>query len=320
MSVTPPSPPFDVSGVPPDASASPPGGPTAAPPPDAADAAALPPVATAAPAALPDAGPAPVVPPYIPGTSRSLIAPDARELWSVAVAGMVLVVAHLADAGPRLLAPWLPETLAASTPVEGLAIVTARFFPWLLALVVLTVPFSLHWMPRMAQRLLEPSLVAGWVTLFGAAGTALLLGRYGLWPWSWATTVPETGTLLTRFMLAEQYVAVALWLVLACLLVPLLVELFFRFALIEFLRRRGTPVWIAVLGSAVAFGLTRLTAWTASPGPAMQQAAIATLLGVVLGTIAVRGRRGRGLGLTVIAHGTFIACELGVLLRALTAG
>ncbi len=252
--------------------------------------------------------------------SRAQIAPDARELRSVFVVAATVIVAHVFNAGPLLFERWLPTTLSTATPQQTLFVVAASFFPWLLGQLVLSFAFSRRWLPRAHERLLEPSVIASWVTLAGAAGVALFLGRAELWPWAWASTAPETGVLITQFVTSQHYLALGLWFVCACLIVPLITELFFRYALIEYLILRGVTWLKAVVISAVLFGATYLMAVFSAPVPSLQQAGIATVLGVVLGTIAVRGRRGRGLGLALIAHGTFVAFELGVLIRSLPTG
>jgi hypothetical protein len=252
--------------------------------------------------------------------SRAQFGPDARELRSVFAVAATVVVAHVLNLGPLLFDRWLPTSLASATPQETLFVVAASFFPWLLGQVVLTFAFSRRWLPRAHERLLEPSVIASWVTLAGAAGVALLLGRAELWPWAWASTAPQTGVLITQLVTNEQYLALGLWFICACLIVPLITELLFRFAIIEYLTQRGITWLKAVAISAVLFGATYLFTVFAAPGASLQQAGIATVLGVVLGIIAVRGRRGRGLGLALIAHGTFVAFELGVLIRSLPTG
>ena len=141
------------------------------------------------------------------------------------------------------------------------------------------------------------------------------------WPWEWASTTPETASLLTRFMLAGDYVAVALWLVGACLLVPIVLELVFRFALLEFLEQRGQSHHGGRGDVVVALRRHRTSCPCAPPRARhCTHAAVATVLGALLGIVAVRGRRGRGLGLAIIAHGSFVAVQLAVLIRALPTG
>jgi hypothetical protein len=252
--------------------------------------------------------------------SRVQVGPDARELRSVFAVAATVIVAHLLSLGPLLLDRWLPATLASATPQETLFVVAANFFPWLLGQLVLTFAFTRRWLPRAHERLLEPSVIASWVTLAGAAGVALLLGRAELWPWAWASTAPQTSVLITQFVASEHYLALGLWFICACLIVPLITELFFRFAVVEYLLQRGVVWFKAAAISGLLFGATYLTAAFAAPIPALQRAGIATVLGIVLGIIAIRGRRGRGLGLALIAHGTFVAFELGVLIRSLPTG
>ncbi len=252
--------------------------------------------------------------------SRAHAGPDARELRSVFAVAATVVVAHVLSLGPLLLDRWLPATLAGATPQETLFVVAASFFPWLLGQLVLTFAFTRRWLPRAHERLLEPSVIASWVTLAASAGVALLLGRAELWPWAWASTAPQTGVLITQFVASEHYLALGLWFICACLIVPLITELFFRFAVVEYLLQRGLVWFKAVAISGVLFGATYLTAVIASPIPSLQRAGIATVLGMVLGIIAIRGKRGRGLGLALIAHGTFVAFELGVLIRSLPTG
>jgi hypothetical protein len=93
-------------------------------------------------------------------------------------------------------------------------------------------------------------------------------------------------------------------------LVPLLLELFFRFAAIEWLRSRGVAVNMAVVICAVAFGAVSLLGLAVDTGAALRHAAFSTLFGLVLGALVVRGKRGRGLGLAIIAHGAFASVEL----------
>lgn len=82
---------------------------------------------------------------------------------------------------------------------------------------------------------------------------------------------------------------------------PFIEELFFRGVLLGALRRFGAA--IAVLGSAVAFSLVHFGQLLAMPA--------FVLLGVVLGTLAVR--RGR-LGAAIVTHATFNAITMAVLL------
>jgi hypothetical protein len=143
---------------------------------------------------------------------------------------------------------------------------------------------------------------------------ALLLGRSGIFPWRWASTTPEVATLLTTLVVSDQVAAVALYVVLACVLVPLLTELFFRYGAIEWLRSRGLSAPTAVAVAAVAYGATFLSGLSANSDAALRHAGFGVLFGLVLGLLAVKGRRGRGLGLAIIAHGAFVAVELAVLL------
>lgn len=252
--------------------------------------------------------------------SEHTAAPDARELLWVAAAAAVVLATSLLNVGETVLARWTPVSAAMNASAadaalsDALLVVGARFLPWILGLLVLTVPFSLRWMPRAYQRLLEPSLVSAWTALFAGAGAAFLLGRYELWPWRWASTQPETATLLSRFMQDEHFAAVGLWAVLACLLVPMLYELFFRFAAIEWLRGRGLSTMMAVSVAALLFGAVPLLGYAAAPDAALRHAAFCTLFGLVLGTLAMRGKRGRGLALAIFAHGAFVATELAMLL------
>lgn len=242
--------------------------------------------------------------------AQLLPAPDARELRSLAIGGALVALTAAVDVGSLVLAPWLPESVENLSTQDSVFIVVARFFPWILGLIALAVPFSLRWMPRAHQRLVEPSLIAAWVTLFAAGAVAVALGRYGLWPWRWASTTPEVASLLSNFAGQQHTAAVVLWVVFSCLLVPLLLELFFRFAALEWLKSRGLTANIAVVITAVAFGSIALLGLTVDTGAALRHAAWSTLLGLVLGAIVVRGRRGRGLGLAIIAHGAFAAVEL----------
>ncbi len=255
--------------------------------------------------------------------SEDTAAPDARELLWVGASAAVALVASLLNVGETVLARWMPAAAAMNAGAaeaasaslsNALLVVGARFLPWILGLIVLTVPFSLRWMPRAYQRMLEPSLISAWTALFAGAGAAFLLGRYALWPWRWASTEPETATLLSRFMQDEQFAAVGLWAVLACLLVPMLYELFFRFATIEWLRGRGLSATMAVGVAALLFGAVPLLGYAAAPDAALRHAAFCTLFGLVLGALAVRGKRGRGLALAIFAHGAFAATELAMLL------
>ena len=249
--------------------------------------------------------------------------PDSRELQWVGASAAVVLLASVLNLGEVALARLLPVAAtmnaaaaesADASLIDSLLLVGARFLPWVLGLIVLTVPFSLRWMPRAYQRMLEPSLVSAWTAIFAGAGAAFLLGQYALWPWRWASTEPETSTLLSGFMRDEQFAAVGLWAVLACLLVPMLYELFFRFAAIEWLRLRGLSTTISVTVAALLFGAVPLLGYATSPDAAIRHAAFCTLFGLVLGALAVRGKRGRGLALAIFAHGAFAATELAMLL------
>lgn len=249
-----------------------------------------------------------------------LLAPDARELWSIAAVAALVMAGQLADIGPKLLSTWLPESLAVVSPVQSLALVASRFGGWLLGALAVSVVFSLRWAPRAHQRLLEPSLIASWVTLAAAVAVALALNGIGAWPWFWASTSPDIAVVISALARDEHYLAIGLWLVCACLVVPLLLELVFRHAVIEALKRRGISAGLSVLVSSACFSLLYLTGWPLVADASLQHAGVALLLGAILGTMAVRGNRGRGLGLAIIAHGAFVATELGVLVGSLSTG
>ncbi len=256
-----------------------------------------------------------------PGTLRDRTSkpPDARELRGLALTALVVAVAHLTKLGERLHAELLPAAATTDASHAGsLAVVVALFMPWLLGLGVVSVLFGARWLPRATQRLLEPSLIAAWVSVAIGAGLAWIAGRVGLWPWTWASTAPETATLLARFARGDQWVAVGAWITATCLLVPLLSELLFRLALLEWLLTRGVGAARAVATTAVAFGAMWLIAgWSASPDAAVRHALVALLAGIALGVTALRGKRGRGLGFCVLAHGAWMATEHWMLLRAL---
>lgn len=247
------------------------------------------------------------------------LTPDGRELLCIAAAGAVSVGAVATNVGPRVLAQWLPIDLATATPAESVMLVAAQFFPWMLALAVLSIPFSLRWLPRVNARLLEPSLIAAWVTVACAAGVTYVLGTSGVWPWNWGAASAEAADVVSHLFATEQFVPLGLWLVGACLLVPIVLELLFRFALLEFLRQRGLSDARAIGVSALAFGAFSLRFWVSPDASALQQVAVAAGLGAVLGAMVVYARRGRGLGLAILAHGTFAAVQLAVLLRSVSA-
>lgn len=250
-----------------------------------------------------------------------LLAPDARERGGLAVAAGAVGLAHVVGLGERLAAPWTTSGGSDLAQVDALMLVAARFAPWLLGLAIVSVLFALRWLPRMQQRVLEPSLVAAWVTVIAAGGTAWLAMQSGVWPLTWLTTAPESATLLGRFWAAEQMLAVAAWLAMSCLLVPLMSELFLRHALLSWLQSRGVSAWAAVGGTAVVFGVAWFVAGVqAAPDAALRHGLVATVGGLALGTLAVRGARGRGLGLCVVAHGAWMATEAWLLLRGLPAG
>lgn len=256
-------------------------------------------------------------------TSTVATAPDRRELLGLAALGGVIALAHATALGERIVGGALAGDglvgTAATVPAsEALLVVLARTFPWLLGVLGLGGLFAVRWMPRAHQRLVEPSLIAGWVSFVAGGALAWLLGRSGLWPWTWTTTSPETATLLARFIGADQGAAAVSLLLVLCLAVPLLSEVLFRHALLEGLRTRGHPTWRAVTLAALAFGLVWLLAgWSAAPSAALRQALVATLAGIALGTVAVRSPRGRGLGLCVIAHMGWMCADTWALLRTL---
>jgi len=250
-----------------------------------------------------------------------LLAPDARELGGVAVAAVVVGVAHLTGLAERLAAPWLGVSGSHAAQTDALLLVAARFAPWLLGLSIVSVLFALRWLPRMQQRVLEPSLVASWVTVLAATGTAWLAMRSGIWPMTWMTTTPESATLLGRFWAADQLLAVGAWLTISCLLVPLLSELFLRHAMLSWLQGRGLSTWSAVACTAVLFGGAWFLAGVrAAPDAALRHGLVAFVGGLALGALAVGGSRGRGLGLCVVAHGAWMATEAWLLLRGLPTG
>jgi hypothetical protein len=251
----------------------------------------------------------------------NVLAPDARELGGLASAAALVALAHAVSLGERLGARWLSGSVGALTQSDALLLVAARFSPWLLGLAVVTVLFALRWLPRMQQRLLEPSVVASWVTVIVAASVAWGAIASGVWPATWLTTTPSTATLLTRFWSADQLWAVGAWLAMSCLLVPLLSELFLRHALLAWLQARGFATWMAVAGTAAVFALGWFVAGVqASPDAALRHGLVALVGGLALGTLAARGARGRGLGLCVLAHGAWMATEAWLLLRGLPAG
>lgn len=248
----------------------------------------------------------------------TLLAPDPREIGGLAVAALAVVVGYVTGLGERMVAPWLPAAPGAMTQADALLLVAARFAPWLLGLAIVSVLFGRRWLPRMQQRMLEPSLVASWLTVLVSAGLAWLAMQSGIWPLPWQTTTPETLTLLTRFTASGQMLAVVAWVALACLLVPLLSELFLRHALLSWLQTRGVSARVAVIASAVLFG----AAWfvvgvQASPAAAVRHGLVACVGGLALGALAVYGARGRGLGLCVLAHGAWMATAMWLLLRTL---
>ena len=247
--------------------------------------------------------------------------PDRRELLGLAGLAGLVAMAHATSLGSRIIGPMVSSpvlTGSAAGPSDALLVVIARTLPWLLGVLGLGALFALRWMPRAHQRLVEPSLIAGWVSFVAGAASAWALGLVGAWPWTWTTTAPETATLLARFVATGQAVPASLLLLVLCLVGPLLSELVFRHALLEGLRARGYATWQAVMLSAVAFGALWLVAgWSASPVAAAQQAAVATVAGVALGTVAVRAPRGRGLGLCVLAHMAWMCADSYALLRTL---
>lgn len=231
--------------------------------------------------------------------------------------------------GPLLLQPWLQQSSGSGTLLSSLAAVSARFFPWLIGAVLLTAAFSLRWLPRVHRRLLEPSLIAAWIAAACGAVMAFGLNRVGIWSWTWSTVSPDVASSLSLLLSRGHYVAIGLWLVCACLVSPLLIELFFRHALLEQLRQSGMSTLFAVLLTSVAFAAAYLGIWILIPGGGslhsdagtlIRLALLLLLFGVILGTVAAVGKRGRGLALAVIAHATFVTCELGTLLRSLAAG
>lgn len=250
-----------------------------------------------------------------------LSAPDAREVGALAIAGAAVALAHLAGLGERIAASWITTAGSDTTQADALLLVAARFAPWLAGLAIVSLLFALRWLPRMQQRMLEPSLVAAWVTVIAAGGAGWLAMRSGVWPLTWLTTAPETATLLGRFWSADQMLAVALWLAMSCVLVPMLSELFLRHALLTWLMGRGLSAWSAIGCSAVVFGVAWFVAGVqAAPDAALRHALVASVGGVALGALAVHGSRGRGLGLCVVAHGAWMATEAWLLLRGLPAG
>ena len=255
-----------------------------------------------------------------PSTSPAALAPDPRELWSIAAVAALVAVVQFAHLGPQLLSPWLPLSPDNASTAQSIVLVAARFCGWLLGAIALSLVFSLRFTPRAHQRLLEPSLIASWVTLAAAVAVALTLNRVGAWPWTWASTVPDVAVAISALAMHEHYLAIGLWLVCACLIVPLLTELFFRHVVIESLQRQGVSSVLAVAISSVCFAATYIATWPWVAAASLQHAGVALVLGAVLGTLAVRGKRGRGLGLAIIAHGTFVATELGVLIRSLPTG
>ncbi len=250
------------------------------------------------------------------GTNASL-PPDARELATIGGAAVLGLAAWSSALGTQVFARWLPTSIAEATSSSATLVVVARFLPWLITLAVLSLAYAVRWLPRAHQRLLEPSLVSAWAAVIVAGGIAYGLGTLEVWPWTWASTTPDVATVLTQFVVAEQYIALTAWLVAACLLVPIVLELVFRYALLEFLRDRGVRPWIAVTLSSLAFGATYLRDWSTAQDAAIRHALIASALGVLLALLVMRSRRGRGLGLAILAHASFAAVQLAVLLRAL---
>ncbi|MCU0616580.1 MAG: CPBP family intramembrane metalloprotease [Gemmatimonadaceae bacterium] len=252
-------------------------------------------------------------------TTAAAPAPEHREVLALGALGAVVALAHLASLGERLIGPVLTrDTPAVSSAGAAALVVVANSLPWLLGVIGLGAVYGLRLMPRAHQRLVEPSLIAGWVSVVVGGAGAWVLGRLGVWPWTWTTTAPETATLLTRFAVDAHVAAAGLQLVVICLMIPLLSELVFRHALLERLRAAGHPTWRAIALSSVAFGLWWLAAgWSASPAAAAQQALIATLAGAALGVVAVYARRGRGLGLCVLAHMAWMSADSYALVRSL---
>ena len=246
-------------------------------------------------------------------------APERREVLALGALGATVALAHLASVGERLIGPILSQgSPTVSSASAEVLVVVANSLPWLLGVLGLGALYGLRLMPRAHQRLVEPSLIAGWVSVVVGGAAAWLLGRVGAWPWTWTTTSPKTATLLTRFAVDAQFVPAGVQLIVICLVIPLLSELVFRHALLEGLRAAGHPVWRAIALSSAAFGLWWLLAgWSASPGAAAQQALIATVAGAALGLVAVQARRGRGLGLCVLAHMAWMSADSYALVRSL---
>lgn len=274
----------------------------------------------------PAAPPPRVAPPIAPGTAPAaqgpnVLAPDAREIRVLALTAAAVAVAHAASIGARIGGQWLPPADDVFTQADALLLVARRFAPWLLGLAMLTIGMALRWLPRLQQRLREPSVVASWVTLFASVAVAWLAMRTALWPLTWMTTTPESATLLTRFWSADHMLAVGAWLAVTCLVVPLLSELFLRHALLAWLQARGVSTWVAVACTAVVFGLAWFVAGVqASPDAALRHGLVAGAGGLVLGALAVQGSRGRGLGLCVVAHAAWLSTEAWLLLRGLLPG
>lgn len=251
----------------------------------------------------------------MPGGDVSL-PPDRRELLCLAAAATLGVTAALTGLGPRLLATWVPTPVDAASPAYAALGVIARFFPWLVALGTISVAYTGRWMPRMHQRLLEPSLLAAWLTAAVAGGLSYALGVTGAWPWTWASTSPDTLSIVTQFVVTRSYLSLALWGVGAVLLVPIVLELVFRYGLLEFLRRRGVGDGVAIALSSIAFGATFLAPWATAPAAALRHALLATVLGAALGVLVIRAKRGGGLGLVILAHVAFAAVPLAVLVMS----
>ena len=242
---------------------------------------------------------------------------DRREVGAVLATSVAVAAAHLADLPARVLA----AAQARAVPPDALLGMSAHLAPWLLGLLCLGAAYGAGWLPRTRQRLLEPSPIAAWTTVAIAGGSAWGLTTLGVWPVTWASTRPAVASLVTSAWTQQQWLAVTLWVAVSCLVAPLVLELVFRFALLDVLRRRTGSDALAVLVTAIAFaGVWLAAGWAASPVAATRHALIAGLASVALGTLALRGTRGRGLGLCVMAHGAWMATEAWLLLRALPAG